>query len=39
MWQLYMDSYALDFEGHIMFKLGLYELLMNYNMFVCKLDL
>jgi hypothetical protein len=32
MWQLCMDSYALDFEWPIMFKLGLHGLLMNYNM-------
>jgi len=38
MWQLYMHSSALDFEWLIMFKLGLYGLLMNYNMFVWKLN-
>jgi hypothetical protein len=39
LWQLYLHSYALDFEWPIMFKLGLYRLLMNYNMFVWKLNL
>jgi hypothetical protein len=39
MWQLHMHSCALDFEWPIMFKLGLYGLLMNYNMFVWKLNL